>query len=193
MKDNSNCTREYEFVLVLSGVKDISSPVMNALFEAGCDDATPSLRFGRVYLTFARVAPSLKEAVFSAIRDIKKANIGASVVSVDDCNLVSQSDIARRIKRSRQQVGQYVSAKRGPGNFPPPVCALAEGHPLWQWCEVSYWLWQNGIIGEDILNESRLVAAVNSVLEFIHQRQHDSNLMDEILRFTEDSLSTRGA
>lgn len=182
MARKKDCAREHEFVLVLSGVAELSPRVVDALFDAGCDDATASLRFGRVYLCFAREAPTLRDAVLSAIRDVGRARIGASVLLVDDCNLVSQADIARRINRTRQQVGQYVSGKRGPGHFPPPVCDLTEGHPLWHWCEVSYWLWQNGIVGEDVLTEARDIAAINGALEYHHQRQHDSALIEEVCR-----------
>ena len=183
MKNEKNDrTCEHEFVLVLDGVEELGPMVMNALYEADCGDATPSVRYGRVCLTFAREAASLKDAILSAIRDVKKAGIGAETLTVDSCNLVSQADIARRIRRTRQQVGQYVSGTRGPGNFPSPVCDLAEGRPLWQWCEVSFWLWRNAIVEEDVLNDSRVVAVVNSALELLHQRRHDSSLVDEVLQ-----------
>ena len=94
--DKNDRVREHEFVLVLDGVEELGRRVMDALYEAGCDDATPSVRFGRVYLTFAREAASLKEAILSAIRDVKRAEIGAEALSVDRCNLVSQADISRR-------------------------------------------------------------------------------------------------
>ena len=68
----------------------------------------------------------------------------------------------------------------GPGNFPGPVCSLTEGHPLWTWCEVSDWLCQNSIVGEDVLEASRVVAGINSALDLIHQRQHDPGLLDEV-------------
>lgn len=188
MPMSEECAAEHEFVLVLSGVTDIGPSVMNPLFEAGCGDAIPSIRFGRITLSFARTAPSLKEAVFSAIRDVMKANIGATVLCVDECNLVSRADIARRIGRTRQIVGQYVSGTRGPGNFPSPMCDLAEGHPLWQWCEVSFWLWENAIVDEAVLNESRLLAAVNSVLDLMHQRRHDNQLVEEVMRFAKELM-----
>lgn len=170
----------HEFVLVLDGVANIDPPVMDALFDAGCDDATVSMRFGRVYLTFSRESASLRSAILSAIQDVLRAKIGATVLCVDDCNLVSQADIARRIGRSRQLVGQYISGKRGPGGFPAPVCDLAEGFPLWQWCEVSFWLWQNAIVDERVLKDSRDIAVINSVLDLIHQRVHDASLADAV-------------
>ncbi|GAC1451010.1 MAG: hypothetical protein NVSMB9_35830 [Isosphaeraceae bacterium] len=183
------CAREHEFVLVLSGVDGIGANVMDALFDAGCDDATPSLRFGRVYLTFSRVATSLKNAILSAIRDVKRSGIGAEIVFVDRCNLVSQADIGRKIGRSRSMVGQYLSGKRGPGKFPAPVCDLAEGHPLWAWCEVSYWLWENGMIGEDVVRESREIAVINSVLELFRYRSYDPSLSEEVFRLLEAPAS----
>ena len=187
MDTRDDCVSGHEFVLVLSGVSELGDRVMNALFEAGCDDATPSVRHGRVYLTFEREAVSPREAILSAIRDVLRAGLGASVIYVDDCNLVSQSDIARRIERTRQQVGQYISGQRGPGNFPGPVCGLTENHSLWMWCEVSYWLWQNGIIGEGVLKQSRVVAAINSALDMLHQRRHEALLVDEVLQLAGQS------
>jgi hypothetical protein len=190
MTTNNDCKCNHEFVLVLSGVNTLDDRVANALLGAGCDDATISLRFGTVYLSFDREASSLQVAILSAIRDVTNAGIGAAVKFVDACNLVTQADIARRIDRSRQMVGQYINGQRGPGNFPGPVCSITKGHPLWMWCEVSYWFFQNGIVDEEVLQESRVVAGINSVLDLLHQRQHDSELVDEVLKmFGEPALS----
>ncbi len=126
------CDVEHDFVLVLAGVSDLTPEQEDALFEAGCDDATISLRFGTIYLTFARFAPTLKEAVLSALRDVRRTDIGAVVRYVDECNLVTQAEIARRIKRSRQLVNQYITGKRGPGGFPGPDCTITEEKPLWR-------------------------------------------------------------
>src|SRR5712692_6543367 len=120
-KAKKECEKEYDFTLVLTGFTELSSATEHALFEAGCDDATLSVRFGRVYLTFSRPAPTLKDAILSAIRDVRKAKIGADVLRVDNCDLITQSDVARRIGRSRQLVNQYITGSRGPGGFPPPV------------------------------------------------------------------------
>ena len=98
--EKNDCICEHTFVVVLDGVEELGQTVMDALYEAGCGDATPSVRHGRVYLTFEREAASLKEAILSAIRDIKRADIGAEALAVDSCNLVSQADIARRIERT---------------------------------------------------------------------------------------------
>lgn len=182
METRTACEREHDFALVLTGVTEMTSEAEDALFEAGCDDATISVRFGRVFLTFSRTAPSLKDAVLSAIRDVKKAKIGAGVLRVDVCNLVTQADIARKIGRSRQLVHQYITGARGPGGFPAPACAITDGVPLWSWCEVAYWLWQNDMIKEDALREAQEAATINSVLELEYQRRLDPALTEEIQR-----------
>jgi hypothetical protein len=76
---------EHEFSLVLAGIGDLDDELMDALHEAGCDDATPGLRDGEVVVTFARAAATRREAILSAIRDISGARICADILSVDDC------------------------------------------------------------------------------------------------------------
>jgi hypothetical protein len=70
--------REHDFELVLTGITELTTEVEDALFEAGCDDATLSARSGQVFLTFSRTAPTREDAIQSAIRDVQKANIGAT-------------------------------------------------------------------------------------------------------------------
>ncbi len=71
--------REYDFALILTGVHELTAEVEDALFEAGCDDSTLSVQYGCIYMEFSRTATSLKDAILSAIRDVRKANIGAEV------------------------------------------------------------------------------------------------------------------
>ncbi len=172
--------REYEFVLVLSGIAELTDEVADALFAAGCDDATPSMRFGRAYLTFTRAAQTLKQAVLSAIRQVRAADIGADVVRVDHCHLVTQAEIARLIGRSRQLVGQYVTGGRGPGGFPAPVCGIGDHAPLWYWCEVAYWLRQNDMIPDAEYQDAQAVAAINSLLDQ-NQLRASGALTDDLL------------
>jgi hypothetical protein len=176
------CECEHDFTLVLTGVSELTQTVEDALFNAGCDDATIAVRSGRLFVTFSRSAESLKDAIISAIRAVWRANIGADVLRVDYCNLVTQSDIARRIKRSRQLVHQYMIGARGPGGFPPPACEISDEAPLWYWCEVAYWLWENNMIKEDVLRDAQEVDIINSVLELRHQQKMMPELTDEIMR-----------
>ncbi len=176
------CESEHDFALVLTGVPELTSDVENALFEAGCDDATLSIRSGRTFLTFSRIAPTLKHAILSAIRNVKSAHIGAGVLRVDNCNLVTQADIARKINRTRQLVHQYMNGDRGPGGFPPPTCYIGDDSPLWAWCEVASWLWQNDLIKENVLREAEQVNVINTALEFTQHQQTDFELSQEVVQ-----------
>ena len=172
--------REYEFELVLTNVPELTTEVEDSLYEAGCDDATLSVQFGRMFLSFSREAPSLKDAILSAIRDVKKANIGAEVIRVGVCDLVTQAEIARRLGRARQVVHQYITGQRGPGGFPAPVCSKP---PLWAWREVASWLGQNDMIKPEAVREAEQTAIINSALELQqHRKQLDSGLVEEILQ-----------
>lgn len=173
----NNCEREFDFALIVDGVPELSTNVMNALFDSGCDDATVSIQYGLLYLEFSRSAPSLLDAIASAIKNITDAGIGARVLRIDDCNLVTQSEIARRIGRSRQMVHQYMTGERGPGGFPPPACFLTEQRQLWQWCAVSYWLYTNNLLREEDCLNAAVVEAINNLLE---RQQMPAGLFDRV-------------
>lgn len=173
---------EYDFALVLTGISEVTTEVEDALFKAGCDDATISVRCGRVFLTFSRTTRSLMDAILSAIQDVRKAKTGAEVLRVDVSSLVTQAEIARKIGRSRQLVHQYMTGVRGPGGFPAPVCDVTDGASLWQWSEVAHWLWQNDMIKEDVLREAQAAAVINSVLDLEHQRRAEPALTAEVVR-----------
>ncbi len=182
-----SCQCEHDFVLILSDGVTLTPALEDALFTAGCDDATISARSGRVYLTFTRIGTSIKDAILSAIQDVRRANIGADVLRVDYCNLVTQADVARRIGRTRQLVHQYISGRRGPGGFPSPVCEICDGSPLWYWCEVASWLWFNSMIPEHVLRDAEEVEAINSVLEIEHQRKTRRSLIEEVERVVQST------
>ena len=175
------CECEYDFTLVLMGISDLSQEVVDALYEAGCDDGTLSMRSGRPYITFSRSAPSIKDAILSAIGNVRNAEIGADVLRVDYCNLVTQADIARKIGRSRQLVHQYMIGQRGPGGFPPPACGITDKIPLWYWCEVAYWLYDNNIVREEVLRDAQEVETINNVLELQRQKKENPGLTQAII------------
>jgi hypothetical protein len=129
----------HTFTLLLAGVRELTEEVANALYESGCDDALVGSRDGVVFLDFDREAPSFREAVLSAIADVEKTDIGARVAHVEPDDLVTMSEIARRIRRTRESVRQLVSGLRGPGDFPLPVANLKQRSPIWRWTDVSRW------------------------------------------------------
>jgi hypothetical protein len=185
MTNLTPCQTEYDFALVLSGIDGATTTAADALFAAGCDDATVSVRSGRTYVTFSRCAASIKDAILSAIRDVRKADIGAEILRVDECNLVTQAEIAKKSGRSRQQIHQYILGIRGPGGFPPPVCNICDEHPLWYWCEVSYWLWQNDMVKEDFYWSAFAIEVVNNTLELLYRKKLSPEQADEIMESIE--------
>ena len=176
------CDRQYDFALIFDGISELTSAVEDALFQAGCDDATVSMQHGRLYIEFSRSAGSLEDAIIGAIRDVRKADIGAEVLRVDECNLVTASEIARRMGRSRQLVHQYMNGTRGPGGFPPPECHLTDHAPLWAWCAVSYWLVENNLLRPEESWNAEVVEAINNWLESERQRRRYPKLIDTINR-----------
>ncbi len=129
--------RDYEFSLILSGVPELTRDVLDAFFEAGCDDALIGIRDGIAFADFCREADSCQEALLSAIRDVEAA--GARVEHVEPDELVTMSEIARRLDITREGVRKRVAGMRGPGNFPPPIGNLTQRSPLWRWSDVVLW------------------------------------------------------
>lgn len=173
---------EHDFALIIAGVPDLTPAVEDALYDAGCDDATVSMQHGRVYLEFTRSAPSLQEAILGAIADVRHAGIGAEVLRVDDAEFVTASDIARRIDRSRQMVHQYMAGVRGPGDFPPPACHLVDQRPLWSWCDVSAWLARQKLLPIERERDAEVVGAINNALETIRRTRRCPGLVESIRR-----------
>ena len=181
-KTPQQCEREHDFALIVDGVPELTQEVEDALFEAGCDDATLSIQYGLLYVEFSRSAKSLQDAILTAIRDVQRAGVKAQVLRVDECNLVTASDIARRIDRTRQLVHQYMTGERGPGGFPPPECHLADHKPLWAWCAVSYWLVQNNLLRPEESWNAEVVEAINRALEAGRQQQRHPSLVKQITK-----------
>ena len=179
--DRKASDREHDFTLILTGISELNEIVEDALLQA-CDDATLAMRSGRPYLTFSRTASSIKEAILSAIDDVRGAGVGVDVLRVDDCNLVTQSEIARKIGVTRQMVHQYMHGLRGPGGFPPPACEVAEDQRLWLWCEVANWLWTNNMVKEDVFRDAEEVDTINSVLDYNYKMKMQGELTREVVK-----------
>jgi predicted DNA-binding transcriptional regulator AlpA len=176
--------REFDFTLVLAGFTELTTALEDAILKA-CDDATLAMRSGRPFLIFSREAPSMKEAVLSAIQDVRGIGMGVDVLRVDYCTLVTQAEIARKIGKSRQMVFQYIQGVRGPGAFPPPVCDLVEGQSLWNWSEVASWLWENNMVRESVLRDAEMVELVNVVLGYVHKAKSQGPLTREVKKAVE--------
>ncbi|MGE0191158.1 MAG: helix-turn-helix transcriptional regulator [Planctomycetota bacterium] len=161
----------HNFTLVLSGVRELDDHLETAVFEAGCDDAVLGIRNGVGFLEFDRLARSLPEAVLSAISDVETID-GVDVARVEPDDLVTASEIARRVGRTRESIRQLAQGERGPGGFPAPEHSLRSQSPLWRWAQVAEWFEstfaEGGIRSLDWENAA-FIAVLNSAL---HMHRH---------------------
>lgn len=163
----------YQFTLVLKNVDEKTPDLEDSLYEAGCDDALINYRNGAVYLEFDRDADSLEDAVVSAIKNVRSAAIDADVASVAPENLVTESEIAKRLNVSRQTVSLWIKGERREG-FPPPVMRLSEKSPLWHWNEVVVWLFRNDVIkDQQMLDNALFFANINAALGELDKNARD--------------------
>ena len=76
-------TKTYSFTLILAGITEITVAMADALFEAGCDDASPGSRDGIVSVDFDREAESLGKAIGSTVADVERAGFAVARVDVE--------------------------------------------------------------------------------------------------------------
>jgi hypothetical protein len=136
----------YEFTLKLN--REVTDDELDALYEAGCDDAGIETGPLGAFADFDREAPSLAHAIASAVRDIDKVP-GLRAVGVRCDNMVNLLGIAQRAGVSREAVRLWATGQRGPGGFPKPALVTAGGEQIWNWVEVAPW------IAEHQANEER--------------------------------------
>ncbi len=75
--------KTYAFTLVLSGVDELTPEMADAIFAAGCNDATPWSSEGVVSIDFDRDAESLGDAIGSAVKDVARAGFDVARVDIE--------------------------------------------------------------------------------------------------------------
>lgn len=106
------------------------------LYGSGCDDATLGVGLkDHVAMMFTRTAGSAREAVLSAIGDVKQAIPDARLQEAGP-DLVGLSDVAELLGVSRQNVRKLVVDS--PASPPDPT---HQGNPaLWHLADLLRWL-----------------------------------------------------
>lgn len=167
---------EYTTTLLLLGPSPLDH--LDALFEAGCDDAIFGEREGMFFAEFDREANSLAEAVGTAISQVEYAVPGLRVARMEPDEFVNAAAIAVRTGRTRESFRLLIEHKRGPGHF-PPICWLNSKTRLWRWSDVARWFEE--ALGERAADadEAMLVAALNAALDL---RNHASSLAEPTAR-----------
>jgi hypothetical protein len=129
----------YNFTLIIEGGDLQSAEAQDALYEAGCDDATFGLVDGVQYAEFDREAGSYGQALASAMVGVRRAVPAAKVVHIEPDEFVTMAEIAERLGRSRESIRLLVAGERGSGDFPAPVSHVTTRTRLWRWPEVMRW------------------------------------------------------
>jgi predicted DNA-binding transcriptional regulator AlpA len=156
---------KHDFTLILSSEDALTDAHLDSLFDQGCDDATFGEVDGVQFADLSRDAESVAAAIGSARRAVERAVPGLRVTRVEPDDLVSASEIAARLGRSRESIRLLIEGKRGPGSFPPPVSGVKAGRRIWRWSDVAEWCARNLDLDTPSLRDARFVAALNSALE----------------------------
>ncbi|MBI4544986.1 MAG: hypothetical protein HY703_07325 [Gemmatimonadetes bacterium] len=158
----------HQFALIVAGPDLQDEANLNALFDAGCDDATVGKVGAVQYLDFDREAKSFADAVFTATEAIEGAGLAARVVHLEPDDLVTMSEIAERTGRTRESVRLLIGGKRGPGGFPAPATHFKTRQRMWRWQEVAAWFAE--VLGEphaaDDAGNARFITAFNAGLSW---------------------------
>jgi hypothetical protein len=75
-------------ILILAGSPELTDDLCDGLFDAGCDDASPSQSCGTTRLVFHREAATLEEAIRSAIANVQSAGCQVERIEMDSQALV---------------------------------------------------------------------------------------------------------
>ena len=178
--------KTYSFTLYLSGPNVLTDESLDALYEAGCDDAVFGERDGAQYATFDREAASFRVALKTAIANLTAAVSDIQVVRIAPEEFVTLSAIAERSGLSREYVRLLANQQRGPGGFPPPVVYADHKTRLWHWADVAEWLQEHKKSKERLDTEGAdLVLAMNAALSYQrharHLRKADLALVAEVV------------
>jgi hypothetical protein len=120
---------------------------------------------GSFLLEFDRKASGLPRALTSAIKELLKVVPDAQVLRVEEDDLATMADMAKRAGRSPESVRLLVNGKRGPGGFPPAAGRLDARTKVWRWSDVGEWFAE--ALGEPLADtqDSAFIQAFNDALE----------------------------
>lgn len=120
---------------------------------------------GSFLLEFDRETADLAEALKAALSELLAALPDAVVLRVEEDDLATMADIARRAGRTPESVRLLVAGRRGPGGFPPPAGNLDARTKAWRWVDVGAWFEE--ALGQPLpdTENSAFLRAFNDALE----------------------------
>ena len=136
-------TYKFELLFKLNDNEDPENH-LDALFEAGCDDALPGIGLkGSISLAFSREGISAFEATKSALLDVRKA-IPHAMIEGGLPYLMNLSDLANEFGFSKQNMSKYARGESKLGTMPSPI--IASKTSFWIAAEVAIWLSESDVI-----------------------------------------------
>ena len=80
---------KYDFTVVLKDAPELTVELADRLFAAGCEDGSPGMCAGITSIDFHRSAPTLEDAIRSAVANIASAGCVVARVEIDAQSLVT--------------------------------------------------------------------------------------------------------
>jgi len=131
---------DYAFSLTFHMSEPKADPenLLDALYEAGCDDALVGTGIhGTIGLDFQRAASSARRAIESAVNDVKEAVPDAELIEISP-DYIGVSEIAELLGCTRQNARKLVTNT----SFPPAM--HLSGHAsIWRAVDVADWAMEN--------------------------------------------------
>lgn len=84
---------EHEFTIVLEGDDLPDDAKTDALYAGSCDDALICFQGGELSVVFMRAAPTLREAVLSALRDLRAQGMVPTAIRLEDASVETEDEI----------------------------------------------------------------------------------------------------
>ena len=178
--------KEYDFSIVAHSSRDLDADlvieVANKLYDLGADDCTVSSQNNAVIVSFDREAISYKDAVMSAIKQMKTLTY-LTIKSVDAGEFVGLSDAADLSDLSRSALSKFSKGERGKGQFPTPYLRLSGKAPLYDWAEVAEWLESQGLVDSELVENATTTRLINTALRLTNEEDMRtvSNLVHDII------------
>ncbi len=185
--------KTYNFTLILDGPDILDDDVLDAVYEAGCNDAIFGRRGNTPTAEFDRDAPSFSEAVLSAIHAIEGAVDGLCVTRVEPDDLVTAAVIAERTGPTPESVRLLITGDRGPGTFPEPLAWVDGKTRLWQWSDVARWFDERLRDRVSLGGAPEFASALNGALEARRQIRILSSIFDQAAKPEDDLAFTKQA
>ena len=79
----------WRFTLFLRDLEEITVELSDRLFEAGCDDGSPSSSRGVSKIAFDRESATLDDAIRTAVSDVRRAGLDVDHVEIESDDLAA--------------------------------------------------------------------------------------------------------